>query len=172
MSEQLRAVPWYDRNPLSIQLEYEPHLFTPHGEIPRATYKVPKKRNAFIVALDVGAERKTAADTGEIWWICIAINGGVLIRAFSNDNTPGARVHKSLAGAGILLSEEIITLNTRDVSDGGTVFYAGGWYLIEFDAFPIEVPPFQIELPKVDLQEPTVKNIVDRVVEEIKKMMG
>lgn len=162
MSE-LRNVPWYDRNPLAIRLEYEPHQFAGHTETKRADYLVPGGRMAFIGSVDIGMERVIAADAVQVYWISVfaiasikepETSSGCLMMAFSKDNTVGKSLHKSLANAGVLLPGEQISLWTSDDSTGGMVLYSGHWSLIEFDAYPIEELPFQPQLPERDIQEP------------------
>ena len=125
---------WYDRNPIMQQANYGPSLFGPHSETVRATYTVPTGKKAFLASMDLGAERHAASTTDGVWQIFIVAGAAEVVRAFSEDSTVYARVHKSLSQAGIILAGQDISLRTSDVSTGGTVLYAGGWNIVEFDA--------------------------------------
>jgi len=154
MSEQLRTVPWYDRNAKDKTLSYVGATVGPHISTVRKTYTVPQQRMAFIGGAFADVIRSGAADAVDLVNIAVNVGGKMMLLASHLNNNVGHREWATGIHNAVVLEKTIISIGTIDVSTGGTMDYGCGVSIIEFDAFPIEMPPFLPELPEIDVQEP------------------
>lgn len=176
MSEQLRTLPWYDRNP-EAKTDAFGAIYGPHVTTERGSYTCPDNKNAMIEVLMVKVMRVTVADTPglvQAYWTLQAKGGDPksVVEAAIRTNQVGDKDSHSLGMALTMFPGDKIIANTTDISTGGTAYEFLSFKLTEFDRFPIEAPPFQVELPKVDLQEPHVRNIVDEIGVTINDLLG
>ena len=162
MSEELRLVPWFDRNPKVIFLSYTMTGISPHSTTQRWVYIVPKGRKAFLEYAIAKIQRHTAATEGEAGYAQSQIkyqpNGQddnhLIFANLESNNKVDDKDEVYVGHALVMLAGDILRGRTLDLSTLGSCNYHVVAKLTEFDAFPIERPPFQVELPKVDIQEP------------------
>ena len=159
MSEQLRIVPWYDRNAISVFKRYVATDVAPHALTERWIYTVPKGRKAFVEYLAASAVRITAAGPQGLVTACIDLGlaGGTALSIMAAQvmtNNVGDKDRVNIGQSLTLDPGDVLKANTTDLSTGGTMKYRLIAKITEFDAFPIEKLPFQPELPERDLQEP------------------
>lgn len=178
MSEQLRLVPWFDRNPSIIYKHYTGEKAV-HAATERWTYTVPKNRKAFLELAVCRIMRLTASTTDPQEKVTDYIaykpkdqNQSYLVDVEFIDAKVNAFRGDSIAQSMILFEGDNLKGYTADLNSNGTCDHMVIVKLTEFDVFPIEAPPFQIEMPKVDIQEPTIKSMVEQIVEGIRKVLG
>ena len=159
MSEQLRIVPWYDRNAITVFKRYVATDVAPHAATERWSYTVPKGRKAFVEYLAASAVRITIAGPHGLVTACIDLgiagaSAESVMAAQVMTNEIGDKDRVNIGHSLTLEGGDVLTSSTTDLSTGGTMAYRTIAKIIEFDAFPIERLPFQVELPPRDLQEP------------------
>ena len=161
--EELRTVPWYDRNPVLRQLLYSPAGgVAPHAEAERDKYTVPDGKMALITSAFANIKRATAATAAGALvyaYIDIAVEGPPdescrLLNVFFHEKDIDVGDKLCMGQCALLKAGQYINICTADASADGTVAYRISCSIIEFDAWPIEEEPFRRELPERDIQEP------------------
>ena len=151
--EQLRTVPWYDRNPKTITRDFSGSP-APHAASDQQTYTVPNGKIFLLESCIVCLERETAA-TAEGWaGARVFAREAPIVYATIRSNTVGDKDKMNSGRSIIMKPGNEIKINSFDLSTDGTIRYDCAFHGIEFDAFPIEELPFRVKLPVKDIQEP------------------
>lgn len=155
MPQELRTVPFYDRNAKPLEFNYGASTVAPHSPASeRFEYTVPKGKMAWIENCLARILRDGAA-TAEGLAICfIQARGYRTVEAAIFAKTLGEKASMNVGHSILLYEGDKILGMTVDLCADGTCSYQLNVHLIEFDAFPIEELPFMKELPKKDIQEP------------------
>ena len=151
--EQLRTVPWYDRNPKTITKDFSGST-GPHAATDQQTYTVPSGKIFFLESCMVCVERETAATTEGRVGARVFAREAPIVHATILSNTVGDKDKMNCGRSIIMKSGDEIKINSFDLSTGGSIRYDCAFHGIEFDAFPIEELPFRVKLPVKDIQEP------------------
>ena len=151
--EQLRTVPWYDRNPTTITRDFSGST-GPHAATDQKTYTVPKAKIFFLESCMVCLERDSAATTEGWVGARVFAREAPIVYATIRTNNVGDKDKMNSARSIIMKAGDEIKINSFDLSTGGTIRYDCAFHGIEFDAFPIEELPFRVKLPVKDIQEP------------------
>ena len=154
MSQELRTVPFYDRNAKPLQFNYGASTVAPHTTETRFTYTVPKGKMAWIENCLARILRDGAATAEGLAIAHIQARGYRTVEAAIFAKTLGEKASMNVGHSILLYEGDVINGVTADVCGDGTCAYQLNVHLIEFDAFPIEELPFRPELPVKDIQEP------------------
>lgn len=161
MSEQLRTVPWYDRNPLTILKRFT-DVVSPHSLTERWIYSVPEGKKAFLQYVFLYGLRGDAATTSKavLSQIYYQPNDGseqIFIRMGKEYFEVKEYETTYLTQCGLYGAGDVFKAKTWDPSVGGQMYLVLIAKFTEFDAFPIGIP-FEEQMPaKVDIQQPIEK---------------
>ena len=156
--EQLRTVPWYDRNAQS-KADWYAATLGPHATAIRKTYKCPNGKKAMLEVLQCKLLRETAATSvaaAAAWWSFIPLGGVDTLLLYSRiiTNEVGDQDSKAIGASLTMCEGDQLVGTTMDLSTDGSIFHHITYKLTEFDAFPIEEVPFRVKMPVKDIQEP------------------
>lgn len=135
---KVRGLHWYDRNPVSRPKHYYTDSIAPHSLTERWIYTVPADKIAWIDFLWLYIDRKTAAnpvgDSLARFGATLAGTGLLpLAEIKMRTNNIGDSKQFMLAGAGILLEDDVLNAYTFEAGTGGTVGFELTAKITEFD---------------------------------------
>lgn len=119
---------YYDRNATSQVNAYSAGGIAPHAATTRWTVTVASGKKLLVEVATCIMVRETAATTPDQYKSTVEITSGattmVVVPNYSYSNTVSAITTQSSPAAMTIYAAETIYGQTRDVSVGGTIFYA------------------------------------------------
>lgn len=168
---------WFDRNPKVVFKDYGGVNKDPHTTTTRWEYTVPPERQAFLELAFCRVIRTVAPTTSGrvtdwIYYVHAPLFSGYLVDVqFENASVDTCRF-MGIGHSLILLEGDLLKGQSSDASVGGQCDHMIAAKLTEFDAVGKIDRELILEKPKFDLQEPTIKNISQRIINEINKLLG
>jgi len=117
-----------------VSIDYTAANVAPHTQVVRATYTVPTGKKAFCSRAYSELIRSAAATTLGKAAVLLVTSTTLIIVNKHYDNTVGRREWAALSMGGIFLAGDVVTVQTYDLSTGGTMDYIGIIGLMEFSA--------------------------------------
>lgn len=128
---------WIDRNPVIWNYQWSGNV-APHAWTVRITYTVPTNKKAFMQFAMLYANRTAAAAPVGLTMVELDHNNGattcVPVQNVFQDNTlnvPRALNYPFLV---YLMAGHTLSIQTQDLSTGGTITYVTQFSVVEFDA--------------------------------------
>jgi hypothetical protein len=125
---------YYDRNPLDVSQHFGVSGLAPATLTTRATYTVPSGRKAFLAWVDLTIMRDAAAAPAGRVMIDADGPAAIGILCLQLQNVVGVITSKTLYQGALSLAGSVHTLDTWDVSTGGTNEVELYRQITEFDA--------------------------------------
>lgn len=128
---------YYDRNPLKVSQFQDHSSLAPSGMTQRWTYTVPAARKCQVDGLIASMFRQSVgAPVGESEVMINLVGtatGPFVMDIDVQNNVVGGLGYLSNSGGPILLTGDIISCYSRDLSTGGTIAYTTSFHGIEYD---------------------------------------
>lgn len=127
---------FYDRNPSTVNIQFNASSISPHATTQRASTTVPSQRRGLIAAMAVGAWRDNTPSTVDSFFVVVNVQGGSVIARLSRADSARSAPDGFLASQGwgpSVNDGDVVEIITQDDSTAGSVDYATYVTIMLFD---------------------------------------